>query len=65
MATEFEAVAEALKSNIADVLTVTEADVRAVLLVDDKVGIRYCSDTADDELAVAVTVVADEVATTY
>ena len=64
MATEFEAVAEALKSNIADVLIVTEADARAVLLVDDMVGIRYCSDTADDELAVAVTVVADEVATT-
>ena len=47
------------------VLTVTEADTRAALMVDDLAGIGLWFDTDDiiDIIAVSVTVVADEVAT--
>ena len=60
-----EAAAEIFISCEDVVLTVTEADARAALMIDDMAGIGFWFDTDDiiDIIAVSVTEVADEVAT--
>ena len=60
-----EAAAEIFISCGDDVFTMTEADARAVLMVDDIAGIGLWFDTGDiiDIIAASVTVVANEVTT--